>query len=90
MTDAEQAPSRLGLRVYMESGSDESCDEPISGEWRRLKQITCNDQIYTPSNKERPFEVVVPADSSILAIDLVDPIDMALVELLRLDAVGRR
>lgn len=88
--DSDQVISRLGLRIYMESGSDESCEDPIRDEWLRLKEIRRDGQTYTPSSRETPFEIVVPADSGTFTVDLDEPVSMAAVELLRLDAVRRR
>ena len=52
------ADNRVGLRVYAESGSDETCEQPIAPIWQPIRYVRVNDQNITADDQ---YEVSIPA-----------------------------
>ena len=68
---SEELPQQLGIRVRVESGSDESCELPIRPEWAKLKWIAVGTYRYLPT-PNRAFEVLMPAESGEFRVEFVD------------------
>ena len=61
----------LGLRVFVESGSDESCEQPLGPVWQSLRAVRLNST--TISGEDEP-EVVIPNPEGHLEIELSEPV----------------
>ena len=82
--------SRLGLRIYVASGSDASCEQQLTPEWLPISAVKCADQnVYQPA-KANPLEVVLPPPEGMFEVVLAEPISADMLGFVRLDAVRRR
>ena len=79
---------KLGLRVYVESGSDDSCEQPLSPRWLRLSKIETSKSVL-PVVDDDPYEVHIPPESTDFRLLLSDTIPAEDVPLLRVDTVRR-
>ena len=79
---------KLGLRVYVESGSDDSCEQPLSPRWLRLSKIQTRKSVL-PAVDDDPYEVRIPPESTEFELILSDIIPVEDVQLLRIDTVRR-
>ena len=70
----EHAPERVGVRVRVPSGSDETCDQPLGPEWLRLRAIEHPSGVVQAAGSG-DTELAVPPADGILTITLVDPIN---------------
>lgn len=61
----------LGLRVFVESGSDESCEQPLGPVWQSLRAVRLSGT--TIDGQDEP-EVVIPKPEGHLEIELSDPV----------------
>ncbi len=68
-------PDFVGVRIYQESGSDESCELPVNSEYLKLSGIAVEEspgtEIQYPPHKGG-IEVVVPTHAKNLLISLAD------------------
>lgn len=76
---------RYELRVFVESGSDESCDQPLQPQWLSIRSVTVDGQEIDARGK---LEVAIPKTARSLIIDLKDAVPTTAT--LELDIVRRR
>lgn len=76
---------QLGLRVFVESGSDETCEQPLSPVWQSIREVRSNGTVYDGKGET---EVVVPDSVQSLEIELAEPVGAA--SRFELDIVRRR
>ena len=81
--------SRLGLRIYIASGSDASCEQQLTPEWLPIHSVECSGTSYEPT-KDNPFEVVLPPPTGTFSVTLGEAIRADHLGYVRLDAVRRR
>ena len=81
--------SQLGLRVYVASGSDASCEQQLTPEWLPIQGIESAGSLYQPRS-DNPFEVVLPPPTGTFKVILGESIDTDHLGFVRLDAVRRR
>ena len=80
------AKDNLGVRVRVPSGSDETCEAPLSPTWLRIAEVRFDDGVARP--RDDGFETNLPADCRDFAVILADPVrDANAVEI---DLVRRR
>ena len=79
------ARDRYELRVLVESGSDESCDQPIQPQWLSIRSATVDGDVIDAGGK---LEVAIPKTARSLTIDLAEAVPVGAV--LELDVVRRR
>ena len=75
----------VGLRVYVESGSDETCEQPLSPVWQPIQAITSNGVKYHGQGES---EVNVPGNLEFLEVELAEPVSAG--SRFELDVVRRR
>lgn len=64
------AGGNLGLRVYVESGSDETCEQPIAPVWQSIRSVNMNDQVI---DAEGAAEVLISSATGVIDIELDEP-----------------
>ena len=78
---------RLGVRVRIPSGSDQTCDLPLGPDWLPLREVRCRTSVVRPSRADR-YEVALPNDAReftiVLDSRLADP------NVVEVDIVRRR
>lgn len=86
IADASSPRDRYKLRMYVVSGSDETCNQPLPSRWLRIRTIEI-DQSDT-KNVNGAMEVEIPHSASRLNIELVEPVPSSSV--IDLNVVRRR
>lgn len=88
-----QPPNKLRLtnknlfvRVRIPSGSDETCEHPISPRWLRISELRQNSEVSRP--KDSGFEIELPQKEEPFTIVLSDHVADA--NAIEVDVVGRR
>lgn len=86
------ATDMVGVRVRVPSGSDETCDSPLSPKWLRIQELRWDGQVVRPS-RDDPYEAELPPGSHpdftiVLADPAIDP-NVVDVDLVRRRAGGR-
>ena len=76
---------RYELRVFAESGSDESCEQPLQPQWLSIQSVTVDGQEINAGGK---LEVAIPKTARSLIINLNDAVPTTAT--LELDIVRRR
>lgn len=76
---------RYELRVFAESGSDESCEQPLQPQWLSIRSVTVDGQEINAGGK---LEVAIPKTARSLIINLNDAVPATAT--LELDIVRRR
>lgn len=76
---------RYELRVFAESGSDESCEQPLQPQWLSIRSVTVDGQEINAGGK---LEVAIPKTARSLIINLKDAVPTTAT--LELDIVRRR
>lgn len=67
----ERVPEAVGVRVYIPSGSDQTCDQPLQPDWVRIAEIRgMNDEVLESASGEGAVELVVPPNEDGIAIVL--------------------
>ncbi len=69
--DKSDIPAPLGFRVFVESGSDETCDQPLQPVWQRIRRVGIDGQSHDAKND---LEFEIPISSGTLDIELTDPV----------------
>lgn len=64
--------SGLALRIRVASGSDETCDQPISADYQQLVAIVVDGQMHRPDNQA--FELVLPSSQGVGTVWLANPL----------------
>lgn len=84
---AEESSARdhYELRVLVESGSDESCDQPLQPQWLSIKSVTVDGEPIEVGGK---LEAPIPKAARALTIELAESVPATAV--LELDVVRRR
>ena len=62
---------RLGVRVRIPSGSDETCEVPLSPHWLAIRKV-CHDGVSFSPKKDR-YEVELPGDARSFTVVLAEP-----------------
>lgn len=83
--EEHSARDHYALRVFVESGSDESCDQPLQPQWLRIRSIAVEGRQIDAGGK---LEVTIPGDAHSLRIDLDEEVPANAV--LEIDIVRRR
>ena len=68
----EGARSGLALRIRVASGSDETCDQPISADYQQLVAIVIDGQMHRPENQA--FELALPSSQGVGTVWLANPL----------------
>ncbi len=76
---------QFGLRVFVESGSDETCEQPLGPVWQSIRSIRSQDGVFDGRDAS---EVSLPAGLESFEIELTEPISAA--SRFELDVVRRR
>ena len=76
---------RYELRVFAESGSDESCEQPLQPQWLSIQSVTVDGQEINAGGK---LEVAIPKTARSLIINLKEAVPTTAT--LELDIVRRR
>lgn len=74
----------FGLRVYAESGSDETCEQPLGPMWQPISAVRIND---LETNGGGETEVRIPSPSGVVEIELDEALDASVQ--LEVDVVRR-
>lgn len=84
---AEEGTARdhYELRVLVESGSDESCDQPLQPQWMPIESVTVDGEPIGVGGK---LEVRIPKTARSLTIELAESVPASAV--VELDVVRRR
>ncbi len=69
--ESPNSTGSVGLRVFVESGSDETCERPLPPLWQKIKGVTLNGK-YIAADDE--FEVGIPHANATLEIELAKPV----------------
>ncbi len=83
--DDSSGSGKFGLRIYIESGSDETCEQPLAPLWQPIRSVTINGEVIDAGGK---LEVIIPASSGDMEIELDEPVDASAQ--LELEIVRRR
>ena len=83
--DRHSRQDRYELRMFVESGSDETCDQPLQPQWLGMRSVESNGRV---TSARGAMEVEIPADTTSLAIELQQEIPVSAV--IELDVVRRR
>lgn len=65
---------RFGLRVFIASGSDETCEQPLGPVWQAIRSIRVDGVEFGGDNK---MEVEIPRNAESLEIELSEPVSAA-------------
>lgn len=76
----------LGIRLYVDSGSDRSSEQTTPPTWIPLKQLDIEDESYEPLPNER-YEIRVPPESTSFLLTLAAPVEAHQLGLLRIQSV---
>ncbi len=85
LDDPSAVGADLGLRVFVESGSDESCEQPLSPVWQPIRAVSFNGIVVDGRGES---EVTIPSTVEALEIELAEPVGSA--ARFELDVVRRR
>ena len=84
ISDLPRSPGSLGIRVFVESGSDETCEQPLQPVWQRIKGVAFDGK---PVDINDEFEFSIPNSNGTIELELVEPV--ASSARFELDAVRR-
>ena len=79
------AGSDLALRIFIESGSDETCEQPLSPVWQQIRAVHVNGRVIDAAGET---EVSLPSNAENLEIELAEPVGAS--ARFELDVVRRR
>ncbi len=85
VVDAPTSGTSVGLRLFIESGSDETCEQPLSPLWQPIRALTVNGKTIDGGDET---EVAIPWTAEALEIELVEPAPAS--ARFELDAVRRK
>lgn len=85
IAEESSARDQYELRVLVESGSDESCDQPLQPQWLSIKSVTVDGEPIEVGGK---LEAPIPKAARALTIELAESVPATAV--LELDVVRRR
>ena len=77
--------SDLALRVFVESGSDETCEQPLSPVWQPVRSVRLNGTVIDAVDQ---IEIAIPSNAEELEIELAEPVGAS--ARFELDVVRRR
>ena len=83
--DDSSSGGSLGLRVYLESGSDETCEQPLAPIWQAIRSVSFDGGAIDGGGET---EAIIPARSGIIEIELAEGVDPSAQ--FELDVVRRR
>lgn len=69
--DPEPSSTRAGLRLFIESGSDETCEQPLSPVWQPIRSVTIDGTTIDGGDET---EVAIPWTAEEFEIELGEPV----------------
>lgn len=85
VVDAVTSGTDVGLRLFIESGSDETCEQPLSPLWQPIRAVAINGKTIDAGDEP---EVAIPWTAEALEIELAEPAPAS--ARFELDAVRRK
>ena len=70
-SNSSSSSGKLGLRVYIESGSDETCEQPIAPDWQPIRSVQINGGVIDAKDET---EVRIPVPVGAIEIELAEPL----------------